>query len=248
MMNHPNQPSRLDRISTSWSLLAQAHTGANDAAGVARALLVERYRGAVRRYLGALLRDDEAADDLTQEFGLAMIEGKLAKATPDRGRFRDYIKAVVVHLVSRHRKQQKRLPRQAEVDHEAPAVNANQSEEAFLQSWRDELLARSWQALAEAHAGYFTVLHYRAAHHDAAVQEMIAELSAQLGKQLTAEAIRQTLHRARSMYAEILLAEVAQSLREPTQEAIERELADLNLLIYCRPALAKERPKAHRPG
>ena len=66
-------PSRLDRISTSWSLLAQAHAGPQDAAAAARALLVERYRGAVRRYLGALLRDDQAADDLTQEFGLALI-------------------------------------------------------------------------------------------------------------------------------------------------------------------------------
>jgi len=245
-MGHQNQPSRLDRISTSWSLLAQAHAGAQDTAGVARALLVERYRGAVRRYLGAMLRDDEAADDLTQEFGLALIEGKLAKATPDRGRFRDYIKAVVVHLVSRHRKQQKRLPRQSEADAQAPASKTDEAEQAFVQSWRDELLARSWEALAQAHAGYFTVLHHRAAHADAAIEEMIVELSAQLGKKLTADAIRQTLHRARAMFAEILLAEVAQSLREPTQEAVERELAELNLLTYCQPAFATGKEKAQR--
>jgi RNA polymerase sigma factor (sigma-70 family) len=241
-MGNPRQPSRLDRISTSWSLLAQAHAGAHDAAAAARALLVERYRGAVRRYLGAILRDDEAADDLTQEFGLALIEGKLAKAAPDRGRFRDYIKAVAVHLVSRHRKQQKRLPRQTEADGPAPAPQSHRTEEVFVKSWRDELLARTWEALAQAHAGYFTVLHHRAAYPDAAIEDMISQLSVQLGKKVTADAIRQTLHRARSMFAEILLAEVAQSLRDPTRDAVERELAELQLLAYCRPAPARVKP------
>jgi DNA-directed RNA polymerase specialized sigma24 family protein len=239
-MSRPSQPSRLDRISTSWTLLAQAHAAARDTAAIARALLVERYRGAVRRYLGALLRDDEAAEDLTQEFGLALIEGKLAKATPDRGRFRDYIKAVVLHLVSRHRKQQRRLPRQVGEDADR-AVAADPGDATFVQSWRDELLARSWEALSQAHHGYFSVLHYRAAHPDAAIDEMIAGLSAQLGRKLSAEALRQMLHRARAMFAELLLTLVAQSLRDPSDEAIERELADLNLLSYCRATVAKRR-------
>src|SRR5262245_32100271 len=102
---------RLDRISTSWSLLDQANQGTPDAASIARRLLLERDGGAGRRYLGAILRDDAAADDLSQEFGLALIEGKLAKASPEKGRFRDYVKAVVGHLVSRYRQQQKRSER-----------------------------------------------------------------------------------------------------------------------------------------
>ncbi|MCI0379354.1 MAG: sigma-70 family RNA polymerase sigma factor [Gemmataceae bacterium] len=244
-MNNKSHPSRLDRISTSWSLLAQAKTGAGDAATAARCLLVERYRGAVRRYLGALLRNDEEADDLTQEFGLALIEGKLAKADRERGRFRDYVKTVVVHLVSRHRKKQKRLPRQSEGTSQATAPTARESEQAFLQSWRDELLARTWEALAQAHADFFTVLHFRAAHPDLAVDEMSRALTPQLGKKLTAESLRQTLHRARKMFADLLLDEVAQSLTNPTHEAIEQELSDLNLLGYCRPILQQ---KERRPA
>src|SRR5580692_8365511 len=43
-------PSRLEMISTRWTLLEQAHRG-TDGAAAARTHLLERYGGAVRRYL-----------------------------------------------------------------------------------------------------------------------------------------------------------------------------------------------------
>ena len=49
--------------------------------------------------------------------------------------------------------------------------------------------------------------------------------------------MRQTLCRARALYADLLLSEVARSLRSPTCEEVEDELRVLNLLSYCRPAL-----------
>ena len=234
-MRDASPPSRLDRISTSWTLLAQAKEGKSDAAQLARRLLVERYSGAVRRYLGALLREDDLADDLTQEFGLALIEGKLATATPERGRFRDYVKSVVFHLVGRHRKQEKRRPRAAEAASDRADPSANEAEQTFLQSWRDELLSRTWEALAQTQSTFFTVLRYRATHPDLAIDGMVAELSVQLGKKVTAESVRQTLHRARALFADLLRDEVAQSLTQPTEDDIHQELADLSLLAYCQP-------------
>ena len=240
-MNDFSQPSRLDRISTSWSLLDQARIGPGDAATAARCLLVERYRRAVRRYLGALLRNDDEADDLTQEFGLALIEGKLAKATEEKGRFRDYVKSVVVHLVSAHRRKQKRQPLTRSTRPEVVAPGVDETNQAFLESWREELLARTWEALSQAHAEFFTVLHARAANPDLSVEEMIPKLTPQLGRTLSPESLRQTLHRARSLYAELLVAEVGQSLSQPSQENIETELAELNLLAYCEPVLKRRR-------
>ena len=58
---------RLSKISTIWSVLRQAQTGVPEAAALARQLLLERYGGAVHRYLLGALRDATAADDLTQE-------------------------------------------------------------------------------------------------------------------------------------------------------------------------------------
>src|SRR5262245_42827101 len=137
-MSDQAHPSRLDRISTSWDLLTQAHQGTGDAASAAQRLLLERYGGAVRRYLGAILRDDAAADDLTQEFGLALLQGKLVHASPGKGRFRDYLKAVVVHLVSRYRQQQKRGSRPAPDKTPATTGPGDDDDRAFLQGWRDE--------------------------------------------------------------------------------------------------------------
>jgi DNA-directed RNA polymerase specialized sigma24 family protein len=239
-MNEQAQPQRLDRISTSWTLLAQAHQGTADAASAARRLLLERYGGAVRRFLGALLRDDEAADDLTQEFGLALIEGKLATATPDRGRFRDYVKATAVHLVHRYRQKQKRRPQLTPAGPQPAVLSASETDLSFVQSWRDELLARTWEALAQAHPTYFTVLHFRAAHPDLAAEQLAGALGPQLGKKMTVEGVRQALCRARALFADLLIAELTQSLKEPTPEEIEQELGELNLLGYCRPALERK--------
>src|SRR5262245_61301962 len=225
-MRDEHIPVRLDRISTSWSLLEQANEG-GDTASAARRLLVERYGGAVRRYLGAILRDDAAADDLAQEFALALVQGKLATASPERGRFRDYVRAVAMHLVSAYRRRQKRVPQT--VSHQPDVVAGSEDEHAFRQGWRDELLARTWEALNQANPTFFVVLHARATHPDVPLAELVQILTPQLGREPTAESLRQTVHRARLLFADLLLGEVAQSLTQPGQEEIARELEDLNL-------------------
>jgi RNA polymerase sigma-70 factor (ECF subfamily) len=70
---------------------------------------------------------------------------------------------------------------------------------------------------------------------------MAQQLSADLGRPLAATWVRQTLHRARERFAEMLLEEVRQTLRSPTLEDIEEELASTGLHTYCQPALQKLR-------
>src|SRR4051812_3801842 len=65
----PDQPDqRLSRISTLWSLVHRAHQGPAEAVHSARRQLLERYGGAIRRYLHKLLPDPDAADEVYQEF------------------------------------------------------------------------------------------------------------------------------------------------------------------------------------
>ena len=47
------------------------------------------------------------------------------------------------------------------------------------------------------------------------------------------------VQRARREFALRLIAEVRASLEEPTPQALEQELADLELLEYCRPYLKR---------
>ncbi|MCI0463282.1 MAG: sigma-70 family RNA polymerase sigma factor [Gemmataceae bacterium] len=241
-MDQQGPEDRLSDISTIWSALRLAHEGAPDAASAAQQLLLERYRPAVYRYLRQAVGDSSAAEDLTQEWALALVNGEFRNADPQRGRFRNYVKGVLFHLVSRYRKRQARTP-QAMGGDGAPwqAIPATESdpEVAFHETWREELLARAWKALEDVQPTLCTVLRFRAAHQEMHSPQMAEGLSAQLGKPVTADWVRQNLGRARNTFADLLLLEVARSLDSPTVEALEEELRELNLLKYCKAALQR---------
>jgi RNA polymerase sigma-70 factor (ECF subfamily) len=239
--------SRLSSISTHWSVLRQAHEGNAEAAAAGQELLMRRYGEAIRRYLLAAVRDEHAADELTQEFALSLVRGSFRGADPQRGRFRNYLKVALCHMVSKYHEARNKslapLPPDspALADLAAPPPEAYSS---FDQACREDLLARTWDALADAHPTFYTVLRFRAAHDEMSSEEMARHLSVLLDKRLTADGVRQALHRARELYGDLLVEEVARQLDPPTPEAVGEELRELNLLTYCQPALERYARKA----
>ncbi|MFL5245772.1 MAG: RNA polymerase sigma factor [Gemmataceae bacterium] len=241
-MDADSLPSRLSHISTMWSMLDQVRDGQSEAATAACNELMQRYGGPIHRYLIAALRDTHAADDLTQEFALGLVRGAYHNVSPERGRFRSYIKKVLFHLVSRYRRQEKKrgmpLPQDGRALEELASPSHDLAlESAFEENWRDELLARTWETLGPAHPRLYAVLRLRAAHPDYSSEQLAELLGKKLGKSIKPETVRQNLHRARTLFAELLLQEVACSLRCPTKQEIEQELSELNLLTYCKLAL-----------
>lgn len=235
---------RLSRISTIWTVLRQAHDGPGTGASAAHLLLLQRYGGAVRRYLLAAVKDADEAEELTQEFALSLVRGEFRGADPQRGRFRDYVKAVLFHLVSRHRKRQQKEPRPLPADSpELAALTAppEDLDRRFDEGWSDELLARVWQVLGADQPVFYAVLRFRAEHPEMRSHQMAEHLGRQLGRPLTSDGVRQTLRRAREKFADLLIDEVAHSLEAPTVEQVEEELQELGLLEYCRPALVLRR-------
>src|SRR5262249_838708 len=164
----PNQ--RLSLISTLWSLVCRANRASTEDAQAARQQLLERYGGAVRRYLRKLLHDPDAADEVFQEFALQLVHGDLRGADPQRGRFRNFVKATLFHLVADYRKQQREWPGPlpANGTRLAARPQAVECDRQFVESWRDELLARAWSALAKIEAGngqpVYAVLRFRSDH------------------------------------------------------------------------------------
>jgi RNA polymerase sigma-70 factor (ECF subfamily) len=238
----------LSRIDTLWTVVRRAHREGSDVPGAQRQLL-ERYGGAARRYLLAATRNADAADELFQEFAVRFLRGGLRGAAPERGRFRDFLKGVLVHLVIDHHNKGRKQPLSLAPDHPEPAAAwQSEQDEAFRVSWRDELLARAWAALQESERTsgqpFFTVLRFRADHPEASSQQMATDLSRVLGKTLTAPGLRQILHRARERFADQLLDEIAQGLDQPGPEALEEELVELGLLEHCRPALQRRQGQA----
>lgn len=134
-------PAKLCDISTQWSLIFAAHRDHGNAAVAAQQILMERYFGAAYRYLLAIVREADSADDLAQEFALRFLRSGFQRLDPQRGRFRDYV----------------------------------------------------------------------------------------------------IIHRARERFADLLLSEVERSLDKRAETDLESEMAELELLSYCKSALARRR-------
>jgi len=241
---HGDDP-RLNQISTQWTLIFRAHGPAADEATAARAALLDRYGGAVRRYLLGALRDEEAAGELAQEFALRFLRGDFRRADPSKGRFRDYVGRSLHNLVvNYHRRRQGQplaldeLPEPGE-----PADGAADFSHAFREDWRRELLAKAWRRLAESSRRrgqpYEAVLRCRVVHPDANSAGLAELLAADLGRSVGADWVRKTLQRARDLFADYLLDEVEAYLDRPSLAELDGELNELGLREYCRPALAR---------
>ncbi len=240
-MTTPNA-DRLSQVETLWTVLCHAHAG-SDSAQNAREKLLARYGQVVHRYLLGALRDTHAADELSQEFCLRFLRGDLKGADRTRGRFRDFVKGVLFHLIGDHRRRRKKDHQALPAQHDPPANDEGWSNSRFRDAWRGELLDRAWQALSahEANTGqlYHTVLCARTEDTELRSERLAEVLSSRLGKPVTAVWVRQTLHRARKKFAEILLDLVAQTLVSPTRHDVQQELIDVDLYEYCRPLLEK---------
>jgi RNA polymerase sigma-70 factor (ECF subfamily) len=232
---------RLSRISTLWTVLFQAHRAEGDEAAAAQRALVQRYSGAVYRYLLGAVRDEDAAHDLAQEFALRFLRGDFRRADPERGRFRDYLKTALIHLVNDHHRARQKWPRALPPDSPEAAAAAPDSDREFLTGWREELLERTWKTLGEENAAYHAVLLFRVENPDVPSARVAEELSPRLGKPVTAAWVRKTLQRAHDKYAELLIEEVAVSLEAAAPAALEEELRELDLLRYCQSALERRK-------
>jgi DNA-directed RNA polymerase specialized sigma24 family protein len=232
---------RLSQLSTAWTTFFRAHAGAADEGQAARRRLLELYGVPVYRYLRAAVREPDAADELYQEFALRLVRGDFQNACPERGRFRDFLKTALYHLIVDHQRNQARRPGSLGDDPPDVAPERDTSDEAFAAGWRAEILARAWAVLErherETGQPLHTVLNCRADHPDERSPDMAGRLSTQLGRAVDAGWVRKRLHQARERFAAAVVEEVAGTVDPATPDAVAEELIELGLLDYCREAL-----------
>jgi DNA-directed RNA polymerase specialized sigma24 family protein len=240
----------LSRIETHWTAVFQAHQGRPAEVAEAQSALMRRYGGAVHRYLLASLRDPDAADDLSQEFALRFLRGDFRNADPGKGRFRDFLKRSIYHLMVDYHRGRRAQHQLLEGFAAEPAAFESAPWERdldrqFLESWRDHLMAHAWTALGKvqerSQQPFADVLRLRVANPELRSQQLAEQLSAKLDRAVNAGWVRTNLHRAREMFVESLLAEVEQSLGTASPERLEEELSDLELLEHCRSGLERRR-------
>src|SRR5262249_17638184 len=226
-------------------MLFQANHGTPEQVSDALRMLMLRYEGAVHRYFLKVVGDPEVARELDQEFALRFLKGKFLRYDPRLGRFRDYVKRAIRNMMQDHYRKHGKV-RRLDTNEEIAIVDDSRTppdilEEQLISAWRDELLDRAWNALKdyEKRTGqpYHKVLKFRVQTPGLRSPEMAEALGPMLGQALSGGALRQKLQRAREQWVRFLVDEVKVSLREPSRDAVEEELADLKLLELCKPVM-----------
>ncbi len=216
--------SELDLIATQWADVDDSSQ------------FVARYGQAVRRYLEALLKNAQDAEDVAQSFFLRVVERGFERADPERGRFRDYLKIGVRNAALSFLRKRNRQPRAVDV---AGAFSRTDSDanRQWLREWQRGLLDRAWDALdwhqrlsvgSLCHTVLFVTVNYP--DEDSAAHAVrVARLA---GRRLGSVAFRKQLSRARRLFARLLVREVARTLKNPTAAEIDDELTILGLRDY----------------
>jgi len=240
--------SRLSQLTTRWSVIFQACHGPDDADKAAQAQVLERYCGAIYRYVLRALGDPDLADEACQEFAYRFMRGDFRHADPAKGRFRDYVRKAVIHLLREFHRERKARARIAPLEGEeakAPPsptpIDVHEAE--FMGLWRKELINRAWDEmeLEQSATGppYFAALWLKAEEPDITAAALAERLRSSGKGDYSAAAVRQVLHRSREIFAEKLLAEVGRSILSDDPDSLAEELAELDLLTYCGQALKR---------
>jgi RNA polymerase sigma factor (sigma-70 family) len=198
----PMDDPRLDEVATQWSLLRLAHSADVASTADARQSLLLRYRGAIRGYVLALLRNDTDADDVEQDVFLRLMRGDFAGADPSRGRFRDLLKISIKSIVRSHWDRSKRqATKSVDVSLAEDAADNPPEADQWDAHWRQQLLDAAWNALRKQQAVAsreiaYSVLRLRSEHPDDDSQRLAERLPQATGQAWRADAFRQQLRRA----------------------------------------------------
>lgn len=234
-----SSPENFQEIQTQWTLVNRAHRGSTTSVGLARNALVMRYRKAIRGYLGALLKDDSAADELAQDVIVRLLNGDFAAASPERGQFRNFLKIAVRNMARSYWEKRNRSSAAAVDLNQLAGANHDEPESEWNDEWRSTVLQTAWDALKEyenAHPGnlFYTLFRLRSESPQLKSEGLAARLAEVTGQKATGPTVRQNLRRARFLFAQYLVEEVARSLDKPGPEAVEEELAELRLIRYVK--------------
>ena len=229
---------RLSRIETQWTVVQRAHGDTVDGKLPAKESVLHRYRGAVLRYLIGAVGDAEEAEELSQEFAIRFLRGDFHRVSPDRGRFRQYVKSVLINLVNDHFKARKNAERQLSPKAPDPAVGPETLSEgpSFEDCLREDLLNAAWSALQKDNVRYHAALLMRVENPDLSSRELAEQLTESLDSEVTAAWVRKNLERARTKFAQILVQQVENSGDCSTHDELRSELESLSLMRYCRTA------------
>lgn len=221
-------------LTTRWTRVCLAKADSEDGRR-ALADLCDAYYEPVVAYLRSVLRDSDAAREMSHAFFAEMLGGgTINTADRDRGRFRSYLLGAVKHFVSRQREMHRSLKRGAgmetiSMDDESVAKVQDGSvaspDEAFDRQWALTMLGRSLEALRSecltgGRAHFFDQI--RPILTGDSVYGDQSAIAAACGMNL--DAFRVAVHRMKKRLRQCVKAEIACTLDDPSAVTDEMQI------------------------
>lgn len=217
---------------TRWSLVLRAGGESTKASREALAELCRAYRAPLLAFARRFEADPDRADDLVQGFFVHLVERNvLHAADPTRGRFRTFLRTSLRHYaINAHHAEaaQKRdgRARFVDVDPDELASGGPSHERLYDRLWARAVLDRALARLGEEQGrsgkgALLEALRERLAGGDDGAT--LREAAAGLG--MSEGAVKVALFRLRRRFADLVRAEVAETVARP--EDVEAELREL---------------------
>jgi RNA polymerase sigma factor (sigma-70 family) len=216
---------------THWSVVLAAGHGSNSQASEALEQLCRTYWYPLYAYVRRWGHGPEEAQDLTQEFFARLLAGSyLAKADPQKGKFRSFLMAGLKNLLCDELDKAGRLKRgggqkvisfdqqMAEGRYGLEPVDEMTPERLFERSWGATLLERAASRLREEYVAsgkaalYEQLTEFRL---DAPEQRAYAEVAAHL--RLSESAVKSAIRRLRQRHQQLVRDEIAQTVATPSE-------------------------------
>jgi len=229
---------------TQWSVVLAAGDSCDPASREALATLCGTYWYPVYALVRHLGSDVEAARDLTQAFFAHLLEKQTVKAaTPDRGRFRSFLRTALRNYLDHERvraQAQKRGGGQpvltldfdtAESRYRSEPAQRETPETIFEKRWARILLTRVLDRLREEMGEVNRERFQRLApfltepSHGVGYKQIADEL------EMTETAVKGAVHRMRKRYGALLRDEVARTVNDPDE--VEKEIRHLFSVVVA---------------
>jgi RNA polymerase sigma-70 factor (ECF subfamily) len=234
--------ARQDFPMTHWSVVLAAVQADSPRAAAALETLCRSYWPPLYAFIRRRGHSPEEAQDLTQEFFARLLKrNDLAATSPEKGRFRSFLLAMLKHFLVNewHRDQcQKRGGGQiamfldaqpVEARYQVELVETATPEGVFERHWAFTLLDQTMNRLREeyASAGKRDLFDLLKETLSGEKRTPRAELAARCG--ISVGAVDVAAHRLRRRYGELLRDEIAQTVSQPNE--VEEEIRHLMAVL-----------------
>jgi RNA polymerase sigma factor (sigma-70 family) len=235
----PGRPSPGQFPTTHWSRVVAAGDPGTPESQEALASLCNAYWYPIYAYIRRRGHTPEQSQDLTQDFFAYVLERDLiAKADPERGRFRSFLRGVCVnHLANRRDRSnaRKRGGGHRTLSIDGPDAEGRYAREPVHELTADRIFDRTWALTLlglvldklrreyEDAGGAATFEELHVFLTGSRATDPYAAIAARLGT--TEGAVRVAVHRLRRRYGSLLRQEIAATVDDPAQ--IDDEIRSL---------------------